>query len=184
LYVWTPQSGASDTVLKNGNALRWNVPIRMPVDDWMEVVGVYISRPPGFNIVSADTSVRLFEPVEGKTLHIVRRRYRDRKEVAVTPDTAYAADTSGEVRLLARGDAMGIVNPSNEALDIRVIRMTEKHSRLCRVEPRSIQIYRGLLEDLKGPVLAYTQAGISHSLIVKREKAPPLYLWLDNPAAQ
>jgi hypothetical protein len=177
-HLWTSDSVIESRTLKNSRTLAWVLPYRRVVHSWTEIVGVYLSRPRFLEFKSADTSVMVFEAVEGKTLHVVRRRYRDRRESPVTPDTTYPADGAGGLTLLARGDALAIVNPASESVRLRIIRIHEKRWNVCEVKGRTTQVYRSLLRNLRGPVLAHTSAGESHAVLFKKTVRPVFYFWL------
>jgi hypothetical protein len=186
LYLWTSDSVAASRTLKGGRSIAWNIPVRKKIDAWTEVVGVYVSRPRFLNFKAPDPSITLFDQVEGKTIHIVRKRYRDRVASPVLPDTLYPASASGELsgdlQLMAKGDALAIVNPSAGAIELRVIRISEKRWEVCEVKAHSIQIYRSLLRDVRGPILAYTSPGRTHPLLFKAGEIPAAYFWLERPA--
>jgi hypothetical protein len=178
LCLWTSDSVVLSRTLKNARALAWEIPYRRKVRSWTEVVGVYVSPPRLLEFKSLDTSITFFVPVEGKSLHIVRRRYRDHRENVLPPDTAYSAGTADGLTLLARGGALAIVNPLPQSVRLRVIRMNEGRWDICSVKGRTTQVYRGLLENLRGPVLAYTSAGESHALLFRKNERPTSYFWL------
>jgi hypothetical protein len=179
-YVWSTDSLQADTLLRRDRNLRWTIPVRKPLDTWVEVVGVYVSHPRMLDFRPSDTSISAFDQVEGKTLHIVRRAYRDHRERPVRPDTAYPLTRAGEPQLLAKGNSLAILNPSTEPLEIRVIRTTQNRWDICTVAGRTLQIYRGMLRGNTGPVLAYTRPGKARRLIFPRAEVPPLYFWLDR----
>lgn len=178
-YLWTSDSMIAARTLKNSRTLAWVLPYRKAIHSWTEIVGVYLSRPRFLEFKALDTSVTVFETVEGKTLHVVRRRYRDRRETPVAPDTAYPAGSAGDLTLLARGDALAIVNPASETIRLRIIRVHEKRWDVCKVKGRTTQVYRGLLGNLRGPVLAHTSAGESHAVLFRKIERPVSYFWLD-----
>ena len=178
LYLWTSDSVVESRPLKNQRSILWDITYRRKVTHWTEVVGVYISRPRFFDFQSQDASVSVFEQVEGKTIHVVSHRYRDRLEKPLAPDTAYPSNNGEELQLLARGSALAIINPTTNTVVTRVIRIAEKRWDICSVPGNTIQVYRSLLKGVNGPVLAYTSAGIARSLIVKEQEVPAAYFWL------
>jgi hypothetical protein len=184
-YVWTSDSLVQTRTLKTSRSLAWNIPYGKKAATWIEVVGVYMSRPRFPNFRFPDSSVSIFEEIEGKTIHVVSNRYRDRGEEPVDPDTSYSVEASdGSLALVARGAGLAIVNPFPVAVELRVIRISEKRWDVCKVAGRSIQVYRNLLRGLEGPVLAYTSPGKAHSVLLKRKERPAAYFWLDHPASR
>jgi hypothetical protein len=181
LYLWTSDSTLESRTLRDKRSILWDIPYGRRVRNWTEVVGFYVSRPRILNFRSAEPSIRVFEQIEGKTIHVVNRRYRDRTEPILAPDTSYSGD-AGELQLLARGNALAIINPAPQPIVIRIIRLNEKRWVVCRVEGKTIQVYRHLFANLKSPILAYTSPGRTHNILVKRVEPPPLYFWLDQPS--
>jgi len=182
-YLWSSDSLTASRTLRGARSIRWNVEDARRIRDWVEVVGIYVSRPRLLDIRTPDTSVTLFETVEGKTLHIVRRGYRDRGERVTDPDTSYPVSAAGDVReltLLARGNSLAILNPSPAPVRLRLVRLRGKRWDLCVVKPRSASVYRGFLAQAQGPVLAYTEAGKALPVSPARRATLPQYFWLDR----
>jgi hypothetical protein len=127
-----------------------------------------------------DTSARLFERVEGQTLHLVRRRYRDRREALTRPDTVYAIKESGELTLLARGNALAIVNPEPKAVRLKVVHPPGSRAEICEAPSHSVSIYRTILRKGEESVLAYTEPGRTFPVLSRGGQTSRDYFWLDG----
>ncbi len=181
LYLWTSDSVFESRTLKDARSILWNIPYGRRVRNWMEVVGVYVARPRFLNFRSEDTSVSVFEKIEGKTIHVVNHGYRDKREAVADPDTSYPATSTEDLQLFTRGDALAIVNPTTRTVTLRVIRVAGNRWDICKVPGKTTHVYRTLLRNLKGPILAYTSPGTTQALIHKRDYVPSLYFWLEPP---
>jgi hypothetical protein len=177
LVLWTSDSLTEARTFTGRRNIVWETDVREKMRDWTEIVGVYISRPGLLEFHAADTSISLFSQVEGRTLHAVRGRYRDRREQPVSPDTLYPVTAGSELQLLARGNALAIVNPSPRPLELRILRVRQRRWDICRVRANSVQVYRRLLEGLSGPILAYTAPGKTFPILPRGEDAPQSYYW-------
>ena len=154
-----------------------------PVRDWVEVVSVFAARPHPFRHVSEDPDVTRFERAEGRTLHLVGGAYRPRALRATPPDTAYpvpptALSGDDPLVVLARGDALALVSTRVNPVRLRVVfrdRNGRIHRPVVEAAPDTVRVYRALLTDASGILLAYTDPGIPFPLRGERKGDPPEY---------
>ncbi len=179
LMVWSSDSFAASKTFRNRRDVTWDLKRSNKPTDWTEVVGMYASYPKVLTFRSPDSSVRLFDPVEGKVLHVVRGRYRDHRERITPADTSYPAREKGsDLQLLAKGNALAVVNPSTRAVTLRLVSMYPKRWHLIRVSGNSIHIYRRLLQNHLSNVWAYTNPGETYPVILEDTRDPTRFFLL------
>lgn len=160
LMVWSSDSFAATRTYRGDRDIAWKLPRSLRPGDWTELVATYSSYPKILAFRSADPSVRFFEPIEGKVLHLVRGRYRNHHEQVTPADTSYPVQgANGDLQLLARGNALAVVNPSAHAVSVRILSLNPKRWETIRIEGKSIHVYRRLLERFSGNIWAYTHPG-------------------------
>jgi hypothetical protein len=180
LFVWSEASGAARKMLRQEGSAQWAIPLGRTRTGWNEIVGVFVSHPRLLDRRASDSSISIFERVEGRTLHLVSGRYSSRPIRCAHPDTMYPAPAEGEIELLARGDALAVVNPGKDIVRVGLVHMPSGHRDLCEIRAGSVHVYRSLLRGTTGPLLAYTDAGNTRPLLF-REKRTDDYFWLDRP---
>jgi hypothetical protein len=186
LFLWSSAGGAHRRVVRARGPHRWSLPRRGADRDaspagWEEVIAAYVARPRFPPLRSDDaglSGVTPFERVTGRVLHLVNGVYRNRRVPVVRPDTGYPAPSRGELELLARGDALAVVNPGPDALQLGIIIMRDGRRRVCRVPGRTVHVYRTLLRRADGPVLAHTDPGAPRPLFAG--DTPAVFFWLDE----
>jgi hypothetical protein len=158
LFLWTSDSFVASRTYKNRGSVSWNPAPKSRIRSWTEIVGAYASYPKLLRFHSADTSVRIFDPIEGKVIHAVRGRYRNHNEIITRPDTAYPVpEAARELTLLEKGSSLAVVNPSETPVQIRLVLVESKRWHVLQIEGHSVQVYRNLLRHINGNILAYTR---------------------------
>lgn len=156
LYLWSGDTVHS-RVLRRRGSFDWKVPVWRRIEGWSEMVAMYASWPPLFRMRAADTSVAVFERLEGGVSHVLSDAYARLSETSLPPDTAYLA-RGMELQLLARGTTLAVSNPTPRALRIRLLRVEQASPLRLHVPPRTVHVYRRML-DRSTTTLAYTGAG-------------------------
>ena len=159
-----------------------------PVRDWIEVVSVFLAAPQRFRMHATEPGVTRFERAEGRTLHLVRSAYRARILRPSPPDTAYpipdtVPETSAEPELLARGNAVAILNPTDARLRLRIVFRDHTgriHRPVVDVAPGHVHVHRTLLAGAWSTVLAYTDPGMPFGLMRDASDADRAYFLLDR----
>lgn len=151
------------------------------VDDWVETVTAYVSYPPLITFRPVDPLVNMFEPAEGKVLHVVGRRYFSRALSPVPPDTTYAVTgPEAEVQVVVRGDALAVINPSPRVVVLGLVAAGSKGVTAVRGEPGRVSIYRTVMRGRVPPVLAWTDPGVTYPVFRERDATPRrFFVW--NP---
>jgi hypothetical protein len=180
LILWSDVSGYRHKNLRLMRYAKWTLPVHESVDGWEEIVGVYVSRPRSFTFRSADTTVEIFERVEGRVLHRVQGAYRTRRQNPVLPDTAYPSPQSGDLEILARGDAVAVVNPGKHEVLLGVIHAEDGRRDVLQIPPGMLQVYRTLLRNRRGPILVYENPGRPKPVLFQTPDEQSFF-WLDRP---
>lgn len=177
LLLWTGDGPLRTRTVRGGRTATWSPSVARPVATWTEMAAAYISYPPILALRSSDTSVALFAQAEGKVLHVVNAWYLNRREPALEPDTSYpleAPHREGEpLRLMARGTALAVVNATNRPVRLRltgVHGVNGSHAALLKADSLHVTVYRTLLKERSGHVMAYTDPGVTFAVF--RASAP------------
>ncbi len=150
---------------------------------WTEVVTVYVSFPPLLTFRSADPRIRIFEPAEGKVLHVVKGRYVAHARHSLQADTSYPVPDArdSEVQVVGRGDALAIINPSPRAVVLGLVDSGRKGAVTMRGEPGRVTVYRTALRGRTPPVLAYSDPGVPFPVFRERETTPRrFFVWMPD----
>lgn len=184
LVLWSDVSGSRQKNLRTARYARWTLPVSRRAngkpDDWEEIVGVYVSRPQRLAFRSVDTTVEIFERVEGKVIHRVRGAYRPRRLTPVAPDTAYPSPHTGDLEILARGDAVAVINPGDREILLGIIHAADGQRDALRIPSGTLQVYRTLLRNRRGPVLVYENPGRPRAVLFPKLHQDAFF-WLDRP---
>jgi hypothetical protein len=157
-FLWTSDSFVASRTFTKRGSVSWNPAPKSRIRGWTEIVGAYASYPKLLKFRSADTSVRIFDPIEGKVIHAVQGRYRVHKEPITRSDTSYhAPEVARELTLLAKGSSLAVVNPSEAPVRIRIVMVETNHWHILQIEGRTAQVYRNLLRNINGNIIAHTR---------------------------
>lgn len=156
------------------------------VDDWVETVTAYVSYPPLITFRAPDSLVSVFEPAEGKVLHVVSSRYFNRTPSPLPPDTSYAvASPEAEVQVVVRGDALAVVNPSPRVVVLGVVDAGTQGVSVVRGEPGRVSIYRTAMRGRVPPVLAWTDPGKTYPVFRDQEAMPRrFFVWIPGDTSR
>lgn len=201
LMLWAGDGPLRTKTVRSAGAATWAHAHRRSVRDWTEAVAVYRSFPPFIALESADPSVALFVQAEGKVFHVVNGWYLNRRESASKPDTSYpivADDGHPEpLRLMARGTAIAIVNTMKTPVTLRLTGTTDREdippakkagdisdglsddlSVILFADSMHVSVYRNILKERHGTLMAYTEPGITVPVFRKSTVDPQRFFVL------
>jgi|GEM_PF-3305226 len=189
LFAWTTGTSLRTRVFRarnDGREARWTLtPARLSAR-WTEVVAAYVSDPPFLSFQSGDSATRLFARAEGRVFHVVGGWYFNRREKRLWPDTAYPLDSrnmtkgNGELSLLARGQALAVVNPGSRPVTLRLLESGTTRSEILHADSAGVSVYRTLLRERTGALLAYTEPGLTFP-VFRTRTAPPQEFFVLRP---
>jgi hypothetical protein len=182
-FLWTGDGPLHTHTVRDERTATWHYSPARAVGTWTEVVAAYLSDPPLLTFTSADSTVELFRQAEGKVMHVVNAWYLNRRPPPLTPDTSYPLDAKyrGEpLQRLARGPALAIVNATDRPVRLRLtgFRTPAPHSVTVGADSGRVAVYRSLLGNRPGTLMAYTDPGVAFSVFRESAPEPPRFFVL------